>query len=124
VVSAVPVLFDTVILIDYLNSIPQAKTAMDRYSDRAISVITWMEVMAGSTTEDEVRLRSFLQNFRLIALESDIAERGFQVRRDRKIKLPDAIIQASAELFGRTILTRNTRDFPESMVGVIIPYRI
>ena len=44
-----PVLFDTNILIDYLRGIPQARTECDRHSDRAVSIVTWMEVMAGST---------------------------------------------------------------------------
>jgi hypothetical protein len=36
----VAVLFDTNILIDYLNGIPQAKTELDKYPDKAISLIT------------------------------------------------------------------------------------
>ena len=33
------VLFDTNILIDYLSGIPQARAELERYSNRAISVI-------------------------------------------------------------------------------------
>jgi predicted nucleic acid-binding protein len=36
----VRVLFDTNILIDYLNGIEQAKTELDKLTDKAISVIT------------------------------------------------------------------------------------
>ncbi len=35
-------LFDTNILIDYLSGIPQARAELERYSRRAISIITWM----------------------------------------------------------------------------------
>lgn len=39
-------LFDTNILIDYLNGIPQAKDVLTEYHiNPAISAITWMEVM-------------------------------------------------------------------------------
>ena len=48
-----PVLFDTCILIDYLRGVPQARTECDRHADRAISIITWMEVFAGATASDE-----------------------------------------------------------------------
>jgi predicted nucleic acid-binding protein len=119
-----PVLFDTNILIDYLSSQPQARMELDRYSDRAISIITWMEVMVGSTAADEDRTRAFLFNFQTLALTSEVAERAFRVRRARKIKLPDAVLQATAEVSGRTLVTRNTRDFPRGTAGVRIPYTL
>jgi predicted nucleic acid-binding protein len=119
-----PVLFDTNILIDYLSSRPQARIELDGHSDRAISIVTWMEVMVGSTTADEDKIQVFLKNFYTLPLTSEIAERAVRVRRDRKIKLPDAIIQASAELAGRVLVTRNTRDFPDEMPGIRIPYTL
>src|ERR1700757_637715 len=104
------VLFDTCILIDYLRGIPQARTVCDRHADRAISVISWMEVMAGATTANEDETRAFLFNFYMLLLTPDIAERAVTIRRASKIKLPDAIIQATAEMDGRVFITRNTRD--------------
>ena len=53
-----PVLFDTNILIDYLRGIPQARAECDRHADRAVSIISWMEVMAGSTAANEADARS------------------------------------------------------------------
>jgi predicted nucleic acid-binding protein len=44
------VLFDTNILIDHLNGIDLAGVEIRRSPDRAISIITWMEVMAGSNS--------------------------------------------------------------------------
>jgi hypothetical protein len=58
-----PVLFDTNILIDYLRGIPQARAECDRHADRAVSIVTWMEVMAGSTAANEADARSFLHEF-------------------------------------------------------------
>ena len=63
----VSALFDTIILIDYLNGIEQAKAELDRYSDKAISLISWMEVMVGATPETEVILREFLKRLRQAA---------------------------------------------------------
>jgi len=122
-----PVLFDTNILIDYLSSRPQARIEMDAHSDRAISVVTWMEVLAGTTAEDESKTRAFLFNFQSLPLTPEVAERAVEIRRagiegDLKIRLPDAIIQATAQLSGRVLSTRNTRDFPEGTPGVRIPY--
>jgi len=119
-----PVLFDTNILIDYLRGIPQAPAECDKHSDRAVSIVTWMEVMAGSTEANEADARSCLLNFYTLALTPDVAERAFLLRRTNRVKLPDAIIQATAEAHGRVLITRNTRDFPEGTAGVRIPYTL
>ena len=118
------VLFDTNILIDYLSGIPQARLEMERYSQRAISIITWMEVMAGTTQEDEKQIRAFLLTFSVQPVTSEVAERAFDLRRQRKIKLPDAIIQATAQVEDRLFITRNTRDFPCDDPDIRIPYKL
>lgn len=119
-----PVLFDTCILIDYLRGIPQARTACNRYGDRAISIVTWMEILVGATAAQDDEARLFLLNFQLLPLTPDVAERAVEIRRSSKIKQPDAIIQATAQTQGRLLLTRNTRDFPSSAPGVHIPYTL
>ena len=119
-----PVLFDTNILIDYLRGIPQARAECGSHADRAVSIISWMEVMVGSTAANEPDARSFLQNFYTLPLGADVAERAFLLRRSSRIKLPDAIIQATAEAAGRVLITRNTRDFPADAPGVRIPYTL
>ncbi len=106
------------------TSIVPPHIELDRHSDRAVSIITWMEIMVGSTTADEDKMRAFLLNFYTLPLTAEIAERAFQVRRDRKVKLPDAIIQATAEVSGRVLVTRNTRDFPAGTPGVQIAYTL
>jgi len=120
----IKVLFDTNILIDYMNGIDLAKAEIGRYQDSAISIITWMEVMAGSNAEDEARIRAFLAVFRCLPITTEVVERAFAVRKQRKLKLPDAIILATAETAGRLLITRNTRDFPADDPGVRIPYRL
>jgi len=44
-------LFDTNILIDYLNAVKAAKAEIERPAERFISIITWMEVLAGAHDE-------------------------------------------------------------------------
>ena len=46
--GALDSLFDTNILIDYLKGIPFAVAEIDGSASRAISVISWREVMAGA----------------------------------------------------------------------------
>jgi len=53
-----------------------------------------------------------------------VAERAAANRRQMRIKLPDAIILATAETAGRTLVTRNVKDFPAGMGGVRVPYQV
>ena len=46
------------------------------------------------------------------------------LRRTTKIKLPDAIILATAEVERRVLITRNTRDFLAGARGIRVPYTI
>ncbi len=47
-------LFDTNVLVDYLNAVPEARVELQRYPRKAISIITWMEVMVGAGNDVEI----------------------------------------------------------------------
>jgi predicted nucleic acid-binding protein len=118
----VKALFDTNILIDYLNAVPQARDELGRYETISISVISWMEVLVGARPEVEEATRAFLTGFGIIELDSEVAERAVSLRRRHGIKLPDAIIWAAAEVHSLLLVTRNTKDFGEDAPGVRVPY--
>lgn len=117
-------LFDTCILIDYLNEVAAARDELALYREKHISVISWIEVLVGATPETEPGTRRFLNRFRLIELDPRVREEAVTLRRSHRIKLPDATIWASARVHGLTLVTRNTKDFPDSMPGIRIPYRL
>jgi predicted nucleic acid-binding protein len=117
-------LFDTNILIDHLNAIPQAAQEFDRYDSAAISVITWMEVLAGARNDVADATRRFLAGFQVIPLEASIAEKAVEFRRKYRIKIPDAIIWATADTNAMLLVTRNSKDFPADVPGVRLPYVI
>ncbi len=117
-------LFDTNILIDYLNGLEPAKKELDLYPDKAISLVTWMEVMAGATEDEESATTLFLGTFINLPITPAVAERAVTLRKTLKVKLPDAIILATAQLEGRVFVTRNTRDFKPDDVAVVVPYRL
>jgi predicted nucleic acid-binding protein len=120
----VKALFDTNILIDYLNAVPQARDELGRYETRSISVVTWMEVLVGAPPDVEAATRAFLTGFTVVGLDGEIAERAVAVRRRHGIKLPDAIIRATAEVGSLLLVTRNTRDFGRDDPGIRIPYTL
>jgi predicted nucleic acid-binding protein len=120
----VKALFDTNILIDYLNAVPQARDELGRYDARSISIISWMEVMVGAPAEVEEATRAFLAGFSIIGLDDEIAVGAVSLRRRHGIKLPDAIIWATAEVSSLLLVTRNTRDFGRDNPGVRVPYSL
>ena len=117
--------FDTNILIDFLDGVPEAQAAIEPFTRRCISWITWMEVLIGvKDTPDEDIARTFLGQFEIHELSPTIAEAAITLRRHHrpKLKLPDAIILASARQTGCRLTTINTRDFPADSVDIHIPY--
>ncbi len=113
---------DTNILVDYLRGIAQAKAELALYQSPAISVIGWMEVMAGTTPQTESAARAFLQSFDLLEIDAKVAEQAVVLRKSKRLKLPDAIIWATAQVHQCLLVTRNTRDFGPNEPGVRVPY--
>jgi len=117
-------LFDTNILIDYLNGIDAAREEIAHYRKPCISPITWVEVMAGAKPDEAPLVGQFLARFAQIAIDAEVASATAAIRREYRIRLPDAIIWASACHAGVLLVTRNSRDFPEGHPSVRIPYRL
>ncbi len=120
----VKALFDTNILVDYLRGIPAAREEFGRHQEKAISIITWMEVMVGASASLQRGTRSFLDGFTVIDIDRQVAERAVMLRQAHRIKLPDAIVWGSAQVHSMLFVTRDTRDFPASDPGVRIPYTV
>jgi predicted nucleic acid-binding protein len=118
----VKALFDTNILIDFLRGVPAARDEIGLYEEKAISVVTWMEVMTGAPMHAEVGTREFLDGFALIRVDEAIAERVVTLRRQHKLKLPDAVVRASAQVQEMLLITRDTNGFPPNDPGVRTPY--
>ena len=116
--------FDTNIVIDALNGIAAADTEYVRYERVLISRITWIETMVGAQG-DEQRVRDFLARFFVAApLDDATSEMSVQLRREYRLRLPDAMIWATAHVQGAELVTRNTKDFDRSWPGIRIPYSL
>jgi predicted nucleic acid-binding protein len=123
--TAAPVkaLFDTNILIDYLNGVDASRAELSRYRQRLISVVTWMEVLEGAQSEDEADVvEMFLRDFVLVDLSRRVARDAVELRQARRLRLPDAIVWASARTESALFVTRNTKDFPHGEPGIRVPY--
>ncbi len=120
----VKAVFDTNILIDYLNGFSEARTELSRYREPLVSIVTWMEVMVGTPPEKEQAARRFLNRFQVVGLGDEVAALGVTLRREQRLKLPDAVIYATARVAGCVLVTRNSKDFRPEFADVRIPYRL
>lgn len=120
----VKAVFDTNILIDYLNQDKRAKKELELYDRRLISLVTQIEILVGAKDKaDEAELRGFLRHFELCEISTEISEICIRLRQKHKIRIPDALIWATALQAECQLVTRNSRDFDTGHPSVRIPYR-
>ena len=74
-----------------------------------VSVITEMELLAwpSLTPAEEARIRAFLLNVAVVELTPLIRERAIELRRLHRLKLPDAVICATALIEGVDLWTND-----------------
>lgn len=125
-------LWDTNTVIYYLQQQfpPEAEKFIDSLLTEAqpcISVITEIELLCWKTaTEKDIAvIHNFIQDSVLIELEPPIKLKTAEIRKQHRIKLPDAIIAATAIVYDLTLLTRNTKDFqPITGLACVNPHEL
>lgn len=117
--------FDSNIVIDALKGNDQARVALREAERRVVSIVTWIEVLAGCRTDDEAAsARRLMAACELVPLANDVAEEAVRIRRERRLKLPDAAVLATARVAGCQLVTRNTKDFAPDDPEIRVPYRL
>ncbi len=120
-------MIDTDIIIDYMRGQVDAVSYIEGLANPLlISVITVAELYSGVREGEERKaLDSFASAFELIPVTEAIAVKGGLYRRDYRkshnVGLADAIIAASAEVKGATLVTLNDKHFP-MLTSVHVPY--
>jgi len=90
------------------------KKAVSAIVDRIpnISVISQIEVLRfNDIPENEAILNDFVAKSVIYPLSSDVVQRTITLCKQRKIKLPDAVIAATALVEDFILVTRNIDDF-------------
>ena len=111
-------LFDTNTVIYFLSSDELSDNALDRLesicqNEINISIITKLELLGFnfSTKENEALMQEFISGSVVHQISTEVEEETIQLRKENKIKLPDAIIAATAITHKLTLITRNSSDF-------------
>lgn len=117
-------LFDTNVVVDYLHGVPEAQRELALYEEWGLSIVTWMEVMIGTDERTDKATRRFLANFDVYPIDDAVAELAVSIRRERRMKLPDSIIHATASAHSMLLVTRDEKDFALAAPGIRVPYRL
>jgi predicted nucleic acid-binding protein len=109
-------LFDTNIFIYHFNNqLTESGTALLREGiagEGAYSVITRIEVLGYRQSESaESQAKQLLSELVELPLTSKLAERTIAIRKSLRIKVPDAIIAATALEYSLQLVSRNEEDF-------------
>lgn len=102
------VLVDTDLFVDHLRGVTEMKAGRHRLH---YSVITRAELFAGTSASDAVA--QLLGPLRELVVDRAIAEQAGRVRRETGLRLPDALIAATALERRLQVATRNTRHFDQ-----------
>lgn len=108
------VLIDTDVFVDHLRGARRLPAPPGR---GCYSSITRCELFAGLHIDEDV-VRRLLAPFAEIPVDRPIAERAGRVRRETGLRVPDALIAATALEAGLELWTRNARDF-DRVAGLV-----
>ena len=82
------------------------------------SVITRMELLSfhGITSEEEKQIRDFLDAVAIVPLNADVEETAIRLRRATRLKMPDAVVAASAVVSKAVLVT-----YDRELVDTVFP---
>ena len=116
-------LFDSNILI-YLSKKELQFKVFDKFDKLFISVISYMEVLGFKfrSNEEENFVKELTDLFEVQFIDQNIAEKVIEIRKQNCIKLPDAIIAATAAVDNLCLVTRNIEDFKNINITLLNPF--
>ena len=123
-------LIDTNAIVDYIgNKLPtEGMLFMNKVIDNIpfVSVVTKIEVLGFSTLAEHYRLLTdFMDDAYIFTLTNTVVDVCIELRKKHRIKLPDAVIAATAIAQNLVLISRNNKDFKNILgIKVIDPWYI
>ena len=109
-------LLDTNVIIEYLSDMLPAEASLAvRKLPVYISVVTKMEILGWYKVNAPTlqQLEKFINQAYVVEINNSVVSNTIYIRQQHKIKLPDAIIAATAIATSSGLVTHNTKDFRE-----------
>lgn len=123
-------LFDTDVLIWFLRGNRRAARILDTTQERCISIVTYMELVQGARSRQELRqIKDFLSDaaFHLVPLNEDIGHRASiyveEYGLGTALGVADALIAATAVEHNQPLCTGNHRHYSPIQELVTKPFR-
>lgn len=121
-------LIDSNSLIDFFNNaLPEDGVQLLINIEPRISIITQIEVFSkrGLDIGEIEKIQEFMNTATTYEVNKMVAEQAINIRLRYKVKLPDAIIAATAVCYNLALVTRNVSDF-KNIAGleIINPHTI
>jgi len=118
------VLIDTGVLLDYLVGDKRAQRVIQAHAHRAISVVTWLELMAAGPAAKLNAARDFLRTFERLSISESIADEALRLMQDRPgLPLHRALTWATARVNQINFVTNDADHLLKSDAGVTMAYR-
>lgn len=118
------VLFDTSILLDYLLGDKRAGVVFRQHRHRAVSVITWVEIMAVSPESKHETTRAFLRSFERLSINESIADEALRLIHERPgLTFHRALTWGTAIVNRMSYVTVEGAHLKREEPGVVMPYR-
>ena len=76
-----------------------------------VSVITEIELLSypSLSSDEEIQIRDFLSKITVVEIDGSIKELAIALRKQYRLRLPDAIIAATAQSLNATLFTNDAR---------------
>jgi hypothetical protein len=125
-------LIDTNTIIDFLGN-KLSSTVIDWLEqiidnqEHCLSVINKIELLSFNGDPAEMAItKAFIADATLLPITDSIIDTTIDIRKTKKVKLPDALIAATVKIHNLTIITRNISDFKDfiGIDSIINPYDI
>jgi predicted nucleic acid-binding protein len=113
--SGTRALLDSNAIIYASKGIVDAEKLLSDKDSYFASIITYIEVYAYEFSEpgEKDAVDEIFNNLEIVGIDEPVAEQAVKYRKSsvKKIKLPDAVILATAKVIGAGLLTNNLSDF-------------
>lgn len=114
-------LVDTPVLIAYLSGEARAAHVLDMLKQRAITVTTWLEVLAAAPSACAEETRAFLRTFERLSINESIADDALRlVQQHPQVGLDSALRWAAAKANRLVFLVAGSDGFPADDPQIVV----